>query len=414
MSDEQPKKSQPINQTRDSVGLEDIDFVADSKASIFFRSSPVANLILYLMLAFVLTLFVWSYFSEIDEVTKAEGKVIPPSEIKTIQSLEGGIVKDIYVVEGQIVKKDEPLIQLDATQFSSEYQSDLRRYNSLQATVGRLAAQANLSKQLTYSDDFMKEHPELVEREKRLFEANMEAFHESIRILEENYALAKRELELIEPLVQEKYASEVDLLHIRRDVNKIETDIQNRRDLYRTQSLTDYNTNQAELESLSERLKALRDRMQRTVLRSPVDGIINNMQVTTVGGVVRPGMDVMQVVPREEGLLVEARVKPSDIAFLHINQKATIKFTAYDYSIYGGLPAVVTAISADTLTDKEGKSYYEIKLSTDKNYLGTEQNALPIIPGMTVTADILTGRKTILSYILKPILRAKSNALTER
>ena len=393
---------------------DELDFAFDSNVAILADSPRWISKVLYVLLLFIIVGIIWAYFAQLDEVTVGTGKVIPSSEVQIIQNLEGGIVKKINVAEGDIVKKGQILLILDDTQFNALYKENLARKYVLEAMITRLQAQAEGSKTLQFSPELIQNHPDLVRRETNLFESHQQTLTDMVKSLQENYELISKEIELVKPAVQEGVVSKVEFFRLTRQANDLKRQINEMTDKNRRESLLELNQRKAEVTSLDESLHALRDRTERTVIRSPVEGVVNNLQVNTIGAVIKPGVDILEIVPLKGNLLIEARVKPADIAFIKVGQEAVIKFSAYDFSIYGGLPATVINISPSTIIDEEGNSYYEVKLRTKNNFLGTQKNPLPIIPGMTVTVHIITGEKSVLDYILKPLLKAKHSALQER
>ncbi|MCW5589432.1 MAG: HlyD family type I secretion periplasmic adaptor subunit [Legionellales bacterium] len=378
------------------------------------KRTPLALALIIIVSAFLIIFLIWAHFAIIDEVTHAEGKVIPPSELKVIQNLEGGILSSIDVRAGEEVKKGDVLLRIDDTRFSASYREQRSQYLALQAQVARLIAETKGQTEITFPTE-LNEYPQLIQREINLFHSRQKALNESIEVLQRSYKLAKSELDMTEPLVKQGVMSKIELLRLQRQVNEVKGQINEKIDKFKEQAHTELTKQQSALESLQETLKSEQDRVERTVMRSPVDGIVNKIYINTIGGVIRPGMDIMEIVPNEQHVIVEARVKPQDRAFITIGQPAKVKLTAYDFSIYGGVEGVVSHISADTIKDEQNKeNYYEVLVKTDKNYLGTKEHPLPIRVGMVANVDILTGRKSILSYLLKPLLKAKQNALTER
>jgi adhesin transport system membrane fusion protein len=433
----------------------DVDLVTDIRTSILAQSPRGGRAILWVTLALFVLFIIWASISEIEEATRGDGKVIPSSQIQVVQNLEGGILSEILVDVGSLVKKGQLLLRIDETRFSSSFQQNRAKYLSYKAKAARLRAEAN-DKPFEVPQEVTAEKPEIGAREKELFESRKREFESSVAIQQEQihqrkrelgelnsklaeltrtYAFLVRELEMTRPLVGEGAVSEVDVLHLERQASQMQGEIATiKQTIPKAQSRlqeaqlelkevklaffnkakSELNEVLSELEGVSASAVALEDRLKRTSVRSPVDGTINRLLVSTVGGVIQPGMDLIEIVPLEDTLLIEARIKPQDIAFLRPNQEAMVKLTAYDYSIYGGLEANLEHISADSITDDQGNSYYLVRLRTKKSYLGTESDPLPIIPGMVASVDILTGKKTILSYLLKPVLRAKYMALRER
>lgn len=364
--------------------------------------------ILWGAVLFVLIALIWAKLAILDEVTVGEGKVIPSSQLQLIQNLEGGIVEHLYVKEGQIVQKNQILVQLDTKRFAASYQEGQSKKRALEVKIERLTAEIE-HKSFVPSDEIIKIDPSLVKQEQSLYTSRQS----QLKQLDESEALMQKEINITEPLIKEGAASKVEVLHLQRGLN----DIQEKIDTFNSDTLNQLTQAKADLSALNESNLAYQDRLQRTTIRSPVKGVVKQIKVTTIGGVLQPGMDLMEIVPLDDTLLIEAKVKPSDIGFLRVGLPATVKITAYDYSIYGGLKGVVEEISADSITDEKDQkqqSYYLIRVRTQKNYLGTPQKPLYIIPGMMATVDVLTGHKSVLHYILKPIIKAKENALRER
>jgi adhesin transport system membrane fusion protein len=374
---------------------------------------------------------------------------------QVIQNLEGGILTEIMVEEGEIVEKEQPLLRLDDIRFSSSYRESRSRYLTLLARAARLSAEAG-DQALKIPEAVLEEEPKLAENELALFNSRATELQSSLSILNQqvtqtrqeltelnsnnkklarSYALVRQELAMSQPLAEEGAISEVEILRLKRSVNDLKGELETSRlaiprlqaayeevkskidDLkisFRTQARTELNETEAELSATGETLLSQEDRVNRTLVRSPVRGTVKQVMVTTIGGVIQPGMDLVEIVPLEGNLLVEAHVRPADIAFLRPDQNVQVKLTAYDYAIYGGLPAKLEHISADTITDENGDSFYLIKVRTERSYLGTVENPLKIIPGMTAAVDILTGEKSVLDYLLKPVLRARERALRER
>jgi adhesin transport system membrane fusion protein len=437
------------------IYADDAPFMTDTNAAVILGASRSSHLILTCTTAFFAIALLWAALANIDEVTRGEGKVIPSNKIQVIQNLEGGIVSEILVSEGEQVEKDQPLLRLDDIRFSSSYREAKSRYLTLQAQAARLSAAAN-DQEITIPDAVWKEDPDLARNEVALFNSQARELASNLSILEQqaaqtrqelaeleakknklarSYNLVKQELGMSAPLAEEGAISEVEILRLKRSVNDLRGELDASRlaiprlqsaheemknkikDLeisFRTKARSELNEVEAELSSVEESLRGQQDRVSRTLVKSPVRGTVKQVMVTTVGGVIQPGMDLMEIVPLEGNLLVEAHVRPADIAFLRPDQAAQVKLTAYDFAIYGGLPAKLEHISADTITDENGDSFYLIKVRTERSYLGTEGNPLKIIPGMTAVVDILTGEKSVLDYLLKPVLRARDRALRER
>ncbi len=434
---------------------EEIDLTTDIRTSILAQTPRGGRAIIWVIFVLFMLFMVWAYFSEIDQVTRGEGKVVPSSQIQIVQNLEGGIISEIMVDVGELVKKDQLLLRIDETRFSSSFKQNRGKYLSYKARAARLLSEAN-GTDFAVPREVLDENPEIGIREQELFESRKREYQSTRDILQEQIsqrqhehrelttkleeltrtnALLQKELELTRPLVAQGAVSEVEVLHLERQASQMQGDIatikqtipkaQSRLQeaqlalrenqlVFFNKAKSELNEVLAELDEVSASAIAIEDRLRRTNVRSPVTGTINRLLVNTVGGVIQPGMDLVEIVPLEDTLVIEAKIKPADIAFLRPNQEAKVKFTAYDFTIYGGLEAKLEHISADSITDEKGYSYYLVRLRTNKNYLGLESDPLPIIPGMVASVDILTGKKTILAYLLKPILRAKYMALREQ
>lgn len=431
----------------------DGDFDANADWAIAEQTPRGARIVVWLSFAAVLVLLLWAAFAVLDEVTRGEGKVIPTRQIQILQSLDGGIVSEILVREGQSVKVGDLLLKVDPTRMVSSLRENRSQHLSLLAKAARLQALADGGR-FVPPPAVVQEAPEIIAQERALYESRRAELDATIGVsrqqasqrsqelisakarreqASQSYTLTARELEMTRPLVKTGAVSDVELLRLERDVARYrgERDSANS-DIPRLESsvleanrkmqeldLTFRNVARSELSevnakigALSEGSTALEDRVNQTEIRSPVNGTVKQLKVNTVGGVVQPGKDVIELVPSDDALLLEARVLPKDIAFLRPGQKALVKFTAYDYSIYGGLEATLEHISADSVLDDKGNAYFLVRVRTLSTTIGPQK--FPIIPGMVVEVDILTGKKSVLSYLLKPILRAKAKAMTER
>ncbi|MDG1581753.1 HlyD family type I secretion periplasmic adaptor subunit [Pseudomonas sp. GOM6] len=398
---------------------------------------------------------IWAKFAVLEEVTTGEGKAIPSSKVQVIQNLEGGIVTEIFVREGQVVNKGDVLLRLDATRFISNKGETEADRLALEARVARLSAEAE-GIPLSLAQELIEQAPQLAEDEMALYSSRQRRLESEQNTLKEqlrqktqelaefrakaqqyrsSLGLVQQELNMSQPLVESGAISAVEILRLRRSavemrgsleatnlaipraeaaMQEIESKLNESALNFRTEALKELNEVRTELKKITSTSVAIQDRVSRTTVVSPVNGVIKLLKVNTIGGVVQPGDPMVEVVPLEDNLLIEARVRPQDIAFLHPGQKAMVKFTAYDFTIYGGLKAKLELISADTITDEEGNSFYLIQVRTDKSHLGTSEHPLLIIPGMVATVDIVTGEKSVLDYLLKPVLKARSEALRER
>lgn len=430
----------------------DTEFMPEVQGALVEDATGLTRLTVWLIALFLITALVWAHFAILDEVTTGEGKAIPSSKVQTIQNLEGGIVAEIFVREGQVVNKGDRLLRLDDTRFvSNRGESEADRL-ALLARVERLSAEAEGRPLLLPAEITSR----LAGDEEALYSSRQQGLASEVNILQEqlrqktqelaefrskaqqyrsSLGLIQSELNMSEPLVASGAISQVEILRLRRSavetrgaldattlaipraesgVHEVERKIEEAKLRFRTEALKELNEVRTELSKITASGRAIEDRVSRTGVVSPVHGIVKQLNVNTIGGVVQPGSDLLEIVPLEDSLLIETRIRPQDVAFLHPGQQAMVKFTAYDYTIYGGLKARLEMIGADTITDEEGKSFYLIQLRTDKSHLGSDEKPLLIIPGMVANVDIITGQKSVLDYLLKPVLKARTEALRER
>ena len=393
-------------------------FMNDVQESLLAQTTPGSKLVLYMVLIILLGGVTWAYFAPVEEITRGEAKIISKSREQVIQSLEGGILAELNVREGDIVERGQTLLKIDPTRAQSSYREALSKVIGLKATIARLRAEAYA--QPLIFDEQVKGDPIVVAQETRAFEARKHALNESVSALQRSYQLSMREISLAEPLAARGLLSEVELLRMRRSANDILSQITERRNRYQAESNSELIKLELELSQTTENLVGRADIVDRTTLVAPVRGTVKNVRVNTRGGVIQPGEHIMEIVPLEDQLLVEGRIKPSDVAFLRPGLKATVKITAYDYAIYGGLNGEVEHISPDTLKDDQkaaagrpDDTYYRVLILTDKSFLEVGGKTLPIIPGMVASVEIKTGEKTILDYLLKPVFKARE-AFRER
>jgi adhesin transport system membrane fusion protein len=385
-----------------------LGIIHDSSVHTLKHSHIFSHIILWAMIACLIIFFIWAKYAILDEVTVGQGKVVPSSQIQVIQNLEGGIVRSINVKEGSVVEKDQVLLQLNDTLFLSKQNELQKKIDDVTIELTRIEAEIS-DKPLQFDEQLIKSNPSLVRAESGFYNARKNETDQMKNAIN----LAKKEYDLTKPLLEKGAASPVELLRLQRGVSDEESKLA----AFNSRTLERYNQAKGELDSYQEELLAEQDRVRRTTIRSPVKGIVKQLKVNTIGGVVSPGMDILEIVPMNDTLLIEANVHPSDIGFIRLGQKATVKLSAYDFSIYGGLNGIVEGISADTIIDehdKKGESFYVIRIRTQRNYLITNKKPLYIMPGMQATVDILTGEKSVLDYLLKPILKTKQAALRER
>ncbi|MDR3413446.1 MAG: HlyD family type I secretion periplasmic adaptor subunit [Formivibrio sp.] len=436
-------------------GHDPADFGADADWVASEHNPRGARILVRTTALAILCLLIWSALAHLDEVTRGQGKVIPSRQLQILQSLDGGMVQEILVHEGQSVKQGQVLIKIDPTRFASSLQENRSQYYSLEAKAARLEAIAS-GKPFVMPDDVLKSAPDIAAQEQSLYLSKRAELEASMGVAQQqlvqrsqelkevqahsieashSYDLTSKELDATRPLLKTGAVSEVEVLRLERDlaryrgdrdsaiaqapriqasINEASRKAQEVELAFRNQARSELSETMGKLSSLSAGRVGLADRVKQSDIRSPVNGTVKQLFTNTVGGVVQPGKDLIAIVPGEDTLLLEAKVLPRDIAFLRPGQPALVKFTAYDFSIYGGLEATLENIGADSITDDKGNSYFLVRVRTKNAYLEESGKQLPIIPGMMAEVDILTGKKTVLSYLLKPVLRAKATALTER
>lgn len=435
------------------VDIEAVDFSTDADLAVL-RQEPLRARVLLRSIGIVVSVFVlWAAVAQLDEVTRGEGKVIPSRQVQILQSIDGGLVSEILVAEGDVVQPEQLLIKIDETRFVSSVKENQAQYLGLLAKAARLRAIAE-GKPFMPPPEVVKDAPGIVQQERQLYEDRNDELKAIISIAQQQlaqrrqelieaqakraqasqgYDLTSRELAVTKPLINSGAVSEVELLRLEREVsryrgerdmtsaqisriqaaiNEAQRKIEEVELGFRNDAGKELSETMAKLNSLAEGSVALSDRVKQSSIRSPVKGTVKRLLVNTVGGVIQPGKDMIEIVPLEDALLLEARVSPRDIAFLRPGQAAMVKFTAYDFSIYGGLEGTLEHIGADTIVDEKGNAFYTVRVRTIKPGFGDSN--LPIIPGMVAEVDILTGKKSVLTYLIKPVLRAKSVALTER
>lgn len=373
------------------------------------------RVVLWVFVFTLVAFFVWAANAPLEEVTRGGGKVIPLSRGQIIQSPEGGIVEAIEVREGDEVAAGQTLVVMDPTRFRAQYDDLEGQTLALRASLSRLKAERDNADHITFDFDTARE-PEIVAIQKNLFEARRRKFHKTTAALEEQLALAERQLELVEPMVDRGAMSALDGIRQEEKIADLKSRLEEANNTY-YQDVSDQIAKQSgELASLRQQLAQKKAALEHTVLRSPVRGIVKKLDITTRGGVVRPGETIMEIVPLDDQLLVEAKIKPRDVAFLHTGLPASVKITAYDYAIYGSLEGKLVFISADTIEDetqRNAEPYYRVRVLTDSAALEGPDGPLPIKPGMVAEVDIQTGERTVLDYLAKPILRG-TEALGER
>lgn len=449
-------KSEHHNKSSSNSSYSDTDvaYMQSLSAAVVQRSPKYLLMMISITAAVVFVAIVWMGWAEIDVVVRGNGKVIPARQVQLIQSLEGGIISEILVREGDVVESNQPLVKISDVAFSGSFEENRLMYFELRAKSARLKAEAH-GTEFEHDAEVFKEAPELLKSEESLFESNRQQLNQTLSIYEEqvrqqqsaleetlskerqltkSLKLLRQELTIKEPLVRRRIISEVEYLQLQQreaeaegelegvtiSIHRIQSTVEEgKRKLqqvgleFSNKAKQELNEVSAEISRIAEAQVALQDRVSRTTLRSPVKGVVQRLYANTIGGVVTPGSEILEIVPWEDALLIEVRIKPADIAYISVGQQTRLKFTAYDFAIHGSLKGVVTFVSADTVTDEDGVSYYVTRVRPEKSYLGHEIQPMPIKVGMASEADIITDKKTILEYLLKPINRGFEKALQE-
>lgn len=411
----------------------DFAYANDIRAAAELRTPRTSRLLLIWSVILIAVALVWAHFAVLDEVKRGNGRVVPSRQIQVVQSLEGGLVSDILVHEGEIVREGQPLMRIDDTNFASQLGEVRERKATLTARVLRLEAEVQGRDVPDFPDDLLQSAPKAVAAERNVFDARLGKLNQDIDVLAqqekrltETLQLLSRELELTKKLHAQKVIPEIEMLRLERQAAELrgqlaetKSRLTSVRSAFRAQAEEDLAKSRGDLAVLDESIKSAQDKVRRTELRAPVYGIVNKLNVTTIGAVVQPGANLMDIVPLDDTLLVEGRIRPQDIAFIRPDQEAIVKITAYDPTVYGSLKGRVERISADAIEERaergeKGETYYRVMVRTDKNHLGTAERPLPIIPGMIATVEVLTGEKSVLDYLLKPARLLKDEALRER
>ncbi len=441
-------------ETRRALTQKDYEYIQSLSAAVLTTTPRRLRMVLYFWVVALVLFVVWAALAEVDEIARGNGQVVSSAHNKMIQHLEGGIVEAILVKEGQSVKKDQPLLKIKNEKSTSSFNSNEMGTYALQAKLMRLKAEGSGSPFSSVgASGAMTSY---VQNELSLYRANASNLNAKISGLQEKLSQNRQELSearsrkdhlkeslgmineevrMTGPMVEKGVRSRVDYLKLQREANEAEASyqstllsiprlesviqetarsIEEARAMFRSTSQTQYNEALAQLNTLTADGTALSDQVDRTTVRSPMDGVVQSLLVHTIGGVVKPGDDLIEIVPKGEKLVVEVKIKPSDIAFIYPGQRAVVKLSAYDFAIYGALEGKVTLISADTVEKRKEETFYTVRIETKKSYVQHNGKKLAIIPGMTLSADIITGKKSVLDYILKPILKTKQHMLSER
>ncbi len=434
---------------------EELAYLSPVEAALHRTASFSTRGLLFGVCGVFAALLVWAGLADLEEAARGTGQVIPSQRVQQIQNLEGGILRELFVREGQEVEKDAPLARIDNEQAAGALRDAVQRSLDLTAAIARLRAEISgngpqwPAEMLEKNPDVIRRHQDLLDGHRRQDEAEFRALEaqRELRVqelaeqrakkkaVENALQLAVRQRNLVRPLLATKSYSEVDFLNLEQRVSALQGELAGleagipkseaalreaeerltlRKAELDNQDLTEINRGEVELAGLRELIASGGDRVTRTELRAPVRAVVKRILITTPGGVIRPGEVVMDLVPLDDTLLVEARISPQDIAFIYPGQRAVIRLSAYDFAIYGALDAVVEQVGADTVEGRNGDVFYPVKLRTKEAGLKHKGETLPILPGMVATVDIITGKKTVLDYLLKPILKARQTALRER
>ena len=437
------------------LSVEDHEFVNSLSSAVAEHTPRRMRWVLYFWVFTVILFILWASFTQIDEITRGEGEVVPSGENQLVQNLEGGIVKKIYVKIGDSVKKGQTLLKIDNRKFEAQRGATNIQELELKAKIVRLKAEAE-NKQFEVAYEIEQNIPVFIHNERSLYLSRqrqenakidgladkrkqkvqeLKELKEKIIHLERMVSLIDAEVTMMKPMVEQGVKSQVTFMKLQREqsgvteeltsaknaiprieasISEVKHSITEAKINFQNEAKEELNEVTAEVMRLKESFHALDDQVERTTIKSPIKGVVQKLFVHTVGGVIKPGEDIVEIVPTDDMLWIEVKIKPSDIAFVYPGQKSIVKFSAYDFAIYGSLEGEVVHISADTQKDKKENAYYTIHIKTKKNHLGSDEKPLKIIPGMTVNIDIMTGKKSVMDYILKPILKAKQYTFTER
>lgn len=404
---------------KEKISQSDLHLINDLNAALQTEKHRGMFTVVLVLFALIIAFCVWAYYSTVEEVTRGQGSVIPSSREQIVQSLDPGTIAEMRVKEGDVVEKGQVLLKLDDTRSSAVLRESVAKVVNLEAMIARLRAEA-YGEPLRFADHIPKE---LRQREAAAYEARLRAVTDSVSGLHESKRNLDQEIAITAPMVAQGVMSEVELLRMKRESANLSLQISDKKNQYAAEANNELVKMEAELAQARENMAMRSDPVERSEIRAPLRGIVKNIQINTVGGVVQAGQDILEIVPLDDKLLVEAYIRPQDVAFMRPGLDAVVKISAYDYAIYGGLNGKVTLISPDTLSNQkrvdelkldQNQHYYRILVETDGNAI-KDKNGKPmeIIPGMVATVDVKTGEKTVFDYLVKPITRLKQ-ALRER
>ncbi len=434
--------------------VKETEFMDQLEAAARMKPNKASNVMLWSITLMILLFILWANFARIEELTRGQGQVVPTKEIQMVQSLEGGLLQELLVGQGDRVTKGQVLMRLSDVMFSSEERGAEAKADSLKLKIARLEAEA-AGKDFVVAEDLLKKVPDIAQNEQALYRSRQQELKNAISILEDKLRTVKadideaqaqinrlsssrgslqQELSITRDMVAKKAVSKLEQMRLEREVNDIggqinaqqerisglradlsatEKQKNDQSDRFRSQALTELSDVKTQNAQLGESLKSIGDRVSRTELRAPVDGVVNNIAVRTIGGVIEPAQKLIEIVPVDSELKIIAKVSPNNIAFLRVGQRVKVKITAYDAQRYGSLEGELVRIGASSVTDRDGNVFFEIEVRTDKNYLGTAEAPLPVTPGMVADTEVVTGKRTIMEYVLKPFLQARDRALRE-
>jgi adhesin transport system membrane fusion protein len=411
------RKPAPVVPTGARPRRGDDAFMSGVRAAQVVEAAPHIAWTLYLMAGALAAALTWAAVARVDEVTKADARVIPEGREQVIASLEGGILRELGVHEGQQVDEGQELAELDPTRFEAQQAEGETKRLALKASIARLVAEST-GRPVAFPPDVLAA-PQVARSEEDSYLARKRALDEAVGSNARGIALLRKELYVSEAMSAKGLLSEVEVLHLRRQINDLDLQSQDRINRFRQDASTELAKLQTDLAQLEEQQAGRRDVLRRTVIKSPVHGLVKNIRSNTVGGVIGPGAPIMEIVPIGKRTLIEARVKPGDIGFLQVGQTAKVKLNAYDFTIYGGLDASIESISPDAIGDTEhatggaDPTYYRVMLRVDNNALQEKGKTLPVLPGMTGSAEVRIGERSVLNFLLRPMIKSKE-AFRER
>lgn len=438
-----------------TIRREDTPYMDDINVVQLLTPHRASDILLYTITGLIIAFLLWAGVARVDEITRGQGQVVPSINAQIVQSLEGGILQELLVHEGDLVKKGQVLLRISDVMFASEERGTEAKFSSLQIKKARLEAEA-ASKPFSVPAELKEKTPKIAANEEALHISRQKELENALSMINQkiarneselqelkvqmsrdsqNVGLLQQELTITSKMVAQNAVPKIEEIRLRRELSNAQgslnagkerqsglqaaldsakKELEDQKDKFRSQVLGELNEVETELSGLQESLKTMGDRVDRAEVRSPVDGVVNNIAIKTIGGVIEPAMKVAEIVPVGDDLKITAKVTPDQIAFLKLGQPARVRITAYDSQRYGFLTGKLTRIGANSVSDSEGNTFFDIEVQTDESHLGTKEHPLPITPGMVAQVDVITGKRTILMALLRPVLRMKDRALTER